>query len=463
MNHFKKLFHDFIEIEMNVIGKIKSKISKIHFLAWIFLAMALGVVAGVVAPSFSVQYLGLLSSAVFLPMIKACIVPLVFSTLVVGLAGHGDDAGRVGRLAWKAMSFFIFLTFMALAIGLTTANIFNSGRDVSLVGVGEAPKKADSHISLKDELNKIFQPSFFQAAVGFNANGQPANSGGEVLAIVVMAVIFSIAIIKLKNKTAKLTMLAFNQSLSEIMFSVVNVVMLFVPSAIFGAMAQTVGQSGLAVLLTLGKLVGSLYVGLFVFMIIVLLPVALIAKIDVRKFMKAVTEPMTIAFATTSSDAALPLAFRNMEAFGVPQHVVSFVLPTSYTFNLAGTTLYLAIASVFAAQASGIELPMGQQIFMMLILMLTSKGVAGVPRASLVVLAATIDQFGLNPAAITVLLGVDQVLDMARAALNVLGSCLSCAIVARWEGVLPQQFDITKIELADVLDESVMEKKEPHP
>lgn len=213
---------------------------------------------------------------------------------------------------------------------------------------------------------------------------------------------------------AKKFMLKFNDSLSQIMFSVVNIVMGFAPFGIFGAMAGTVGHSGLGVLVSLGKLVGCLYLGLFLFILLILIPVMLVSKINILKFSKFMVDPLLIAFATASSDAALPRAMENMIAFGVPEHIVSFVIPTGYTFNLDGTTLYLAVASIFSAQASGINLPIGRQIYMMLVLMLTSKGVAAVPRASLIVLAATIDQFGLNPAAIGLILGVDEIMDMAR-------------------------------------------------
>lgn len=415
---------------MNPLAHIK----KISLTSWIFIAMALGIVAGIVFPDFSSTYLGLLASAIFLPMIKACIVPLVFSTLVVGIAGHGDDMKRVGRLAGKSMIYFVSLTFVALTIGLLIVNIVRPGLGITLEGMAQTHNNDTANISLKDELGKIFQPSFFQAAVGFTPSGKPANSGGEILAIVFMSVIFALAIMKTESKSAKTTMLAFNDSLSQVMFSVVNIVMQFAPWGIFGAMAATIGHSGIGVLLSLGKLIACLYLGLVVFVLCVLAPILYLTGVPFMGFVNKLVEPLLIAFSTASSDAALPKAMENMIEFGVPKHIVAFVIPTGYTFNLDGTTLYLAVASVFAADASQVKLSIGKQIYMMLVLMLTSKGVAAVPRASLVVLAATIDQFGLNSATIGLILGVDNIMDMARTSVNVIGNCLACVVVAKWEG-----------------------------
>lgn len=368
-------------------------------------------------------------------MIKACIVPLIVSTLVVGIAGHGDDMKRVGRMAWKSIVYFLTLTLIALVIGLLVANLINPGIGVQLAANTESVPRAHE-MSLKSELNKIFQPSFFQAAVGFNADtGKPSGNGGEILAVVLMVVGFSLALMKTKSESAKKTMLAFNESLSEIMFTLVNLVMLFAPIGIFGAMAATVGHSGLGILAALGKLIIAVWIGLIIFIAVVLLPIVLIAKIPLMKFARSVMGPCLIAFATCSSDAALPKAMENMIEFGVPAHVVSFVIPTGYTFNLDGSTLYLAVASVFSAQASGIDMSLGQQCYLMMILLLNSKGIAAVPRASIIVLAGTIEQFGMNPAVIGMILGVDELLNMGRAAVNVLGNCLASVIVAKWEGV----------------------------
>ena len=362
-----------------MISQIIKSIRSVHATVWILLAMVLGIVTGYFFPNFSKDYLGLLSSAIFLPMIKACLVPLIFSTLVTGIASHGsseEDKARVGRLAVKSLSYFISLTFLALFIGLAIANLFNPGAGVSVEGVSLA-NVTKSDITVKSELNKIFQPSFFQAAVGFNESGKPSNSGGEILAIVFMSVMFSMAIMNTKSHEDQQVMLKFNHSLSEIMFSVINLVMKFAAIAVFGAMSSAIGTSGLGVLASLGKLVGCLYLGLLVFFSIVLLPIMILMKVPLYEFGRAVFDPLMIAFSTASSDAALPLAMKNMIAFGCPDNIVAFVIPTGYTFNLDGTTLYLAVASVFAAEVSAVDMPIGKQVFMMLVLMLTSKGVAG--------------------------------------------------------------------------------------
>lgn len=432
-----------------MIGRLVKTLLNLHLTVWIFVAMFLGILVGILFPKFSTDYLGLLSNSIFLPMIKACIVPLVFSTLVTGIAGHGDDTGRVGRMAWKSLVYFMSLTLIALFIGLAIVNIINPGIGVTLDGTSfNADHKEE--ISLKSELNKIFQPSFYQAAVGFNpTTGKPAGNGGEILAIVFMAVMFAIAIMHTKHKSAKTFMLDFNKSLSEIMFTVVNMVMQFAPFGIFGAMASAIGHSGISILVSLGKLIGSLYLGLLVFVLIILIPLMLFTGIPVVKFFSSLLDPLLIAFATASSDAALPKAMENMIEFGVPPHIVGFVIPTGYTFNLVGTTLYLAVASVYCAQASGLNMSLGQQVYMMLILLLTSKGVAAVPRASLVVLSATCEQFGLNTAAIFLILGVDEIMDMARTAINVTGNCLAAAHIAQWEGDYPARDDQDSIDLPD--------------
>jgi proton glutamate symport protein len=288
------------------------KLKRVHLTVYILIAMLLGVVIGWGFPTFSKTYLVLLSSSIFLPMVKACIVPLVFSTLVVGFAGFGNDTGRVGRLFLKSMIYFVLLTGLALFIGLAIVNIINPGIGVDLSKSEETKNPDIAFISLKAELGKIFQPSFFQAAVGFRPNGTPAGSGGEILAIVFMDCIFAIAIMKTKDDSAKSTMLAFNRSLSEIMFSVVNIIMLFAPFGVFGAMAAAVGNHGLTVLFALGKLIGALYLGLVIFILLILLPIMLIFKVNIIKFFKALAEPLAIAFSTASSDAALPLVMENM-------------------------------------------------------------------------------------------------------------------------------------------------------
>jgi proton glutamate symport protein len=227
------------------------------------------------------------------------------------------------------------------------------------------------------------------------------------------------------------------------MFRYTNYVMLFAPLGVFGAMAATVGDKGPAVLLNLGKLVLTLYGALIFFVVVVLGTVAMIARIPLKRFYAHVREPFVIAFSTTSSEAALPRAFENMERFGVPKHIVALVLPAGYSFNLDGSTLYLSLASVFVAQAAGVHLSFGTQLMMVFTLMLTSKGVAGVPRASLVILAGTLASFNLPLEGIAVILGIDELMDMARTSVNLLGNCLATAVVARWEGVrLPEEVPV---------------------
>ncbi|KAI8898113.1 Sodium:dicarboxylate symporter [Globomyces pollinis-pini] len=418
-----------------------ASVGKVHLTFWIFLSMILGIVAGIIMPDFSKTNLSLLSSAIFLPMIKACIVPLIFSTLTVGICGHGDDIGRVGRMAWKSMTYFVTVTFFALFIGLACVNITKPGAGVDLnQGAKNANTtnnivKDSSHVSLKDELNKIFQPSFFQAAVGFRPDGSLANNGGEVLACVFFSIMFSVGILHVKDKRLKNFMVDFNRSLSLVMFEVITIVMAFAPFGIFGAMAASIGSQGIGILKNLLALVGTLYLGLAVFFLVILLPILLATKTNPIRFFSAISEPILIAFSTASSDAALPRAMENLVEYGVPSHIVAFVMPTGYSFNLDGSTLYLAIAAIFSAQASGIDKSIGEQIYMMLILMLTSKGVAAVPRASLVVLAAAISQFDMNPLAIGVILGVDQLMDMARTTINLIGNCIACVVISKWEGL----------------------------
>jgi proton glutamate symport protein len=270
--------------------------------------MGMGILVGSLFPLFSTQYLSLLSSSIFLPMVKACIVPLVFSTLVVGIAGHGDDTARIGRLAWKAGLYFFSVTLTALVIGLIIVNIIKPGEGVT-IGGATYYNNDTQHISIKSELRKIFQPSFFQAAIGFNpSTGKPSQNGGEILAIVFMAVIFSIALMQTTKTEVKLTMIGFMFSLSHVMFAVVNIIMMFAPFGIFGAMAAVIGHSGLGVLLSLGKLIACLYISLVIFILIVLVPIMLSLNINPIKFGKAIIAPILIAFATASSDAALPKA-----------------------------------------------------------------------------------------------------------------------------------------------------------
>lgn len=397
-----------------------AQLRRISLTKWIIISMFVGVGIGVLFPEGS-QHLKVVSN-VFLKLIKCIIVPIIFGTLVVGIAGHSDDLKAVGRLAFKSFIYFEIVTTLALAVGLIAVNLVKPG-----VGVTLPPEKATEvphQQTTKEMIEHIFPKSFFESA-----------ASNDVLQVVVFAVIFAVALTQVRGKP-KETMLNFFEGLSEVMFKFTGLVMLFAPFGIGAAMAVTVGHSGIAVLKNLAMLVLTLYGALLVFVLLVLWPVALFARIPILKFLKAVKEPALIAFTTTSSDAALPDAFKKMVAFGVPKRIVSFVLPTGYSFNLDGSTLYLAVASIFVAQAAGVELTLGQQLLMMLTLMLTTKGIAAVPRASLVILMGTLASFNLPLAGVALILGVDELMDMARTTVNLVGNCLASAVMARSEGEL---------------------------
>ncbi len=397
----------------------------IGFTGWIIISMIVGILIGWLAPDFS-QNLKPLAN-IFLRMIKSLIVPLLFSTLVVGIAGHGDDMKKVGKLALRSIIYFEVVTTLALAIGLIAVNLAKPGVGLAISAAGDSEEfkaLAAKTPTFASVLEHTVPQSFFEAA-----------AQNEVLQIVFFAIIFAVALAKVEGPSKKF-MIDWLQSLSDIMFKFVGIVMAYAPIGIGAAIGVTVGKSGLDVMLNLAKLVGTLYVSLIVFVILVLLPVALLARIDIKRFWALVKEPWLIAFSTASSEAAFPQAMQAMEKFGVPRRIVSFVLPTGYSFNLDGSTLYLAIASVFVAQAAGIDMPIGTQLLMMLTLMLTSKGVAAVPRASLVILSGALAQFGLPLEGIAIILGVDAIMDMARTSVNLLGNCLATAVMARWEGEL---------------------------
>jgi proton glutamate symport protein len=346
---------------------------------------------------------------------------------VIGIAGHGDDLKRVGRLAFRSIVYFELVTTLALGFGLLAVNLFRPGDGVDLsTATSEQGKQfASSQATLSGVLEHTFPSSFFDAA-----------ARNEVLQVVVFAVLFAIALAQVKPGRPKEITLGFFEGLADVMFKFTGLVMLFAPIGIGAAVAVTVGHSGIGVLRNLFNLVGTLYAALIAFILLVLVPVALLARIPLRRFWYWVKEPWLIAFSTASSEAALPLAFENLEKFGVPRRIVAFVLPTGYSFNLDGSTLYLAVASVFVAQAAGVELTLGQQLVMMLTLMLTSKGVAAVPRASLVILSGTLSTFGLPLEGVAVILGVDALMDMARTSVNLLGNCLASAVMGRIEGDL---------------------------
>ncbi|HEV7837188.1 MAG TPA: cation:dicarboxylase symporter family transporter, partial [Gemmatimonadaceae bacterium] len=347
----------------------------------------------------------------------------IFCTLVVGIAGHGDDMKRVGRLALKSIIYFEIVTTLALVIGLLAANIVKPGVGVALNASAEAGKELSHNTQTGTSfLEHLVPTSFFDAA-----------ARNEVLQIVFFAVLFAVALSKVQGRS-KEVVLQGCEGIADVMFKFTMIVMRFAPFGIGAAIAATVGQSGVGVLVNLGKLILTLYGALIVFFLVVLLPIALIFRVPLARFVRAVRSPALIAFSTTSSEAALPLAMQSMEAIGVPRRIVAFVMPTGYSFNLDGSTLYLAVASLFVAQAAGHPMTIGNQLTMMLALMITSKGVAAVPRASLVILSGTLATFGLPLEGVAIILGVDAFMDMARTCTNLIGNCLATVVMAKWEG-----------------------------
>jgi proton glutamate symport protein len=388
---------------------------------WIFVAMVAGAEIGFDAPAFAVNLR--VFSDIFLRLIKTIVAPLILATLITGIAGHGD-LKSVGRMGIKSIVYFEVLTTLALVIGLVAINISKAGVGLALpVAAGATEtlaKVAPTHWD--DFLLHVFPENIAKSI-----------AEGQILQVAVFAVLFGIALACLSEEK-RAPVMRLTESLSEVMFKFTNVVMYFAPIGVGAAMAFTVGHMGLGVLVNLGKLLLTLYGALAAFALLVLLPVALIAGVPLKRFLQAVAEPATIAFATATSEAALPRAMEAMEALGVPRRIVAFVIPAGYSFNLDGSTLYLALASVFVAQAAGIQMGWGEQAMMMGTLILTSKGVAGVPRATLVVLLATAATFRLPTEPIFVILGIDALMDMARTMVNVVGNCLASAVVARWEG-----------------------------
>jgi proton glutamate symport protein len=365
-----------------------------------------------------------LLSQIFIRMIKTIIAPLLFATLVVGIAGH-PNLRHVGRMGIKALVYFEIVTTIALFIGLAAINLTRAGVGVQppeglQAAEAAAPRQTISEVILH----------------AFPENVAKSVAEGQVLQIVLFSVLFAVALAMLTEQRRR-PMLAFAESLAATMFKFTNIVMLFAPVGVGAAIAYTVGHMGLGILVNLAKALATFYLALLAFLLFVLLPVALLARVPLRRFVKAVAEPVSIAFATTSSEAALPLAMERMEEFGVPRQTVAFVMPTGYSFNLDGSTLYLALATVFVAQAAGIHLSFAQQLMIVFTLMLTSKGIAGVPRATLVILMGTATSFGLPEWPVLVLLGIDELTDMARTSVNVVGNCLATVVVARWEGDYP--------------------------
>src|SRR3954462_3720990 len=397
---------------------------RLSLTTWIMVGLVAGGFLGWIRPDWGNKVYFLRD--IFLNLIKSIIAPLVFSTLVVGIAG-GGDLKKVGRMGAKALLYFEVVTTLALFIGLAVVNLTKPGVGVRLVApsLETVQKIGENHPrTIVETIVHIFPASIVDAMVR-----------GDVLQIVAFAVIFALAVAAIGEKGKPI--LRAMDSLSQIMFRFTSYVMMFAPIGVGAAMAHTIGTQGLGVLVNLGKLIGSLYLALIIFVVFVLGTVAILFRVPIRKFLRAVREPATIAFATTSSESALPKAMEVMERLGVPPRIVGFVMPTGYSFNLDGTTLYLAMASVFVAQAAGIHMGFSQQLIMMLTLMITSKGIAAVPRASTVILLATLNTFlpgGIGPIGVAVIFGVDELMDMGRTCVNVIGNCLATCVVARWEG-----------------------------
>jgi len=408
---------------------------RVSLTKWILISMVIGVFIGWIWPDIGVTLKPL--STIFLRMIKSIIVPIIFGTLVVGIAGHGDDMKRVGRLALKSIIYFEIVTTLALFIGLAAVNIVRPGDGVNLQASPEEGQKLAGNTQTGSTfLEHVVPQSFFEAA-----------SRNEVLQVVFFSILFAVALSQVRGRPKEIVLLGC-EGLAEVMFKFTGIVMRYAPIGIGAAMAVTVGHSGLGVLINLGQLILTLYGALVVLILFVLLPIALMFKVPIKRFLAVVKEPALIAFSTTSSEAALPRAMQAMESIGVPRRIVAFVMPTGYSFNLDGSTLYLAVASIFVAQAAGVELTWGQQLLMMLTLMITSKGVAAVPRASLVILAGTLASFGLPLEGVAIILGVDELMDMARTTVNLVGNCLATVVMAKWEGEFGEPQPIGLPELA---------------
>ncbi|HSY68353.1 MAG TPA: cation:dicarboxylase symporter family transporter [Edaphobacter sp.] len=388
---------------------------------WIFVAMVAGAELGFDAPALAISLR--VFSDIFLRLIKTIVAPLILATLITGIAGHGD-LKSVGRMGIKSLIYFEVVTTIALVIGLVAINLSHAGVGLSI------PTATAASEGLTTPPPTHWQDFLLHM---FPENLAKSVAEGQILQVAVFAVIFGIALATI-NEEKREPLLRLFDGLSDVMFKFTNVVMYFAPLGVGAAMAFTVGQMGLGVLVNLGKLLLTLYAALVAFGLIGLLPAALLFRVPLRRFLALVAEPATIAFATSTSEAALPRSMESMEALGVPRRIVAFVIPAGYSFNLAGSTVYLAVASIFVAQAAGIHLSLGQQLLMMVTLMLTSKGIAGVPRAMLVVLLATAATFHLPPEPIFVILGIDTLADMARTTINVVGNCLASVIIAKSEG-----------------------------
>ena len=409
---------------------------------WIFLALIFGIVFGWVAPQYAVKMQPLADA--FLRMIKMIIAPLLFATLTVGIAGHGNIKS-LGKVGVKTIVYFEVVTTIALFIGLGIGHICAPGKGFNLAAnpvqlkMAEAMSHANIHSSLSDMLVEIVPDSIVSAM-----------AHGNLLQIVCFAIFFALAICAVGKKAQPV--MDFLNSMADIMFKFTEYVMLFAPIGVFSAISATVGYNGIGVLKNYAKVIFATYFALTVFVLFVLVAACKIARISFRGLIKAIYEPALLAFSTASSEAALPKAMEVMEQFGVPKNVVGFVMPTGYTFNLDGSTLYLSLAVLFSTQIAGIDLTLNQQIMIMIALMLTSKGIAGIPRVALVVLAGTLASFNYPLLGVAILLGIDQILDMGRTTVNLIGNCVATVVISKWEN----NFDYSK--MYSFLDEKKQEK-----
>jgi proton glutamate symport protein len=392
---------------------------------WIAVSIVVGIGVGYFFPGLAAE-LRILSQ-IFLRLIRTIVAPLLFATLVVGIAGH-SNLRQVGRMGVKALLYFEVVTTFALLIGWAAITLSQAGAGINL------PPATDTG-QLQPSAAQTWQTIVLDI---FPENIARAVAENHVLQVVVFAVLFGSALAMLPEARRR-PMLAVAESLAETMFAFTRIVMYLAPLGVGAAIAYTVGNLGLGVLVNLFTLLATFYVAVAVFILLVLLPVAYLTRVPIRRFIRAVTEPASIAFATASSEAALPRAMEEMERLGVPRQIVAFVMPTGYSFNLDGSTLYLSLGAMFVIQAAGVDMPVSQQLILMLTLMLTSKGVAGVPRGALVILLATVSSFGLPVEPVFIILGIDQLMDMLRTSVNVVGNCLATVVIARWEGEFDEE------------------------
>lgn len=399
---------------------------------YIFIALVAGVVFGWCAPQIASKMQPL--ADIFLRMIKMIIAPLIFATLTVGIAGHGD-VKNLGKIGLKTIIYFEIATTLALVIGIVMANLLQPG-------VGFSVEVSPESMAIVEGMRSNIQnPSFLNTIVtSVPESFFKAMAEGNLLQIVVFSIFFALAVCAVGPKARPV--LDFLQSMCDIMFKFTQYVMMFAPIGVFGAISATIGRNGIGILLGYAKLIAITYLSLIVFIVLVLVIVCKIIKIPFTGILKTIKDPALLAFTTASSEAALPKAMNQMEKFGVPKSIVSFVMPMGYTFNLDGSTLYLTLATLFCAQIAGINLPFEQQILIILTLMLTSKGIAGVPRVALVILTGTLTSFNLPVLGVAVILGIDQILDMGRTTVNLIGNCVATAVIARWEN----EFDYKKMD-----------------